>query len=75
MESTTSGYQKDTVAHGEVTATRRGSPQSKPAWITVLLVIALLCVAALPGTVTAGVTPILLVVTAVVLLLSVFTKD
>jgi hypothetical protein len=75
MESITSGHRKGAIDHGEVTSTRSESPHHKPAWITVFIVIAVLCIAALPGTVTAGVTPILLVVTAVALLLSVFTKD
>jgi hypothetical protein len=61
--------------YGDVVATRRESSRHKPAWPTVFLVIATLCVAALPGTITAGVSPILVVVSAVALLLSVFAKD
>jgi hypothetical protein len=61
--------------NGDVVSTGRESSRNKPAWITVFLVIAILCIAALPGTITSGVTPILIVVSAVVLVLSVFTKD
>jgi hypothetical protein len=75
MESTTRARGNSKPDHGDVASTGRESPHHKPAWITVFLVIAVLCVAALPGTITAGVTPILLVVSAVGLVLSVFTKD
>jgi uncharacterized membrane protein YkvI len=75
MEPTTRAHGNTTPDHGEVVSAGRESPRNKPAWITVILVIAILCVAALPGTITSGVTPILIVVSAVVLVLSVFTKD
>jgi hypothetical protein len=75
MESTTRAHGNTKPDHGDVVSSGRESPRHTPAWITVFLVIAILCVAALPGTITAGVTPILLVVSAVVLVLSVFTKE
>jgi hypothetical protein len=75
MESTTRADGRAKLDYEDGVSTGRESPHHKPAWITVFVVIAILCVAALPGTITAGVTPILLVVSAVVLVLSVFTKD
>jgi hypothetical protein len=62
-------------ADGGFTPTDRHSVRSKPAWLTVCLVVVILTIAALPGTITAGVSPILIVSTAVILVLSIFGKD
>ena len=49
--------------------------RSKPAWLTVFLVVVILTIAALPGTISAGVSPILIVSTALILVLSLFGRD
>lgn len=61
--------------HRGVASTGHESPHARPAWITVFLVVVVLSLAALPGAITSGISPILLVSSAVVLVLSTFGKD
>jgi hypothetical protein len=61
--------------HRDVVSTGRESPPTKPAWVVVFLIVVVLSIAALPGTIAAGVSPILFVSSAVVLVLSTFGKE
>ena len=56
-----------------IVSTGRESP--KPAWVTVFLIVVVLIIAALPGSIAAGITPILIVSSAVALVLSTFAKE
>jgi hypothetical protein len=60
--------------HRDAVSSGRASPPAKPTWVIVLLVVVVLSIAALPGTIAAGISPILFVSTAVVLVLSTFGK-
>jgi hypothetical protein len=61
--------------HRGVASTGHESSHAKPAWITVFLVVVVLGLAALPGDIASGISPLLLVSSALVLVLSTFGKD
>jgi hypothetical protein len=58
-----------------IVSTGRESRPTKPAWVTVFLIVVVLSLAALPGSIAAGITPILIVGSAVALVLSTFAKE
>jgi len=56
--------------------TGAGSQQVEPRWVTVVLIVAFLCLVAEPRTITTpGLSPILIVISAVVLVFWIFGRD
>ena len=64
------------TAHDGAEPSESGSSQPKPRWLTVFLVVAMMSILALPRSITAsGLGPILIVVSAIVLVLGIFGRD
>ena len=52
-----------------------GSSHPKPGWLTVFFVVAIMCIALPRSTIASGLSPILLVVSAIVLVLGIFGRE
>jgi hypothetical protein len=59
---------------GQVSS-RNSAPRGKPGWVTVGLVVAFLSIVALPRTIPIGLGPVLIVVSAVILVLTIYGND
>ncbi len=64
------------TAHFGVESSGGGSSHPKPRWLTVLLLVAMMSILALPRSTTAsGLGPIFIVVSAIVLVFGIFGRD